>query len=91
MNFVDPDEDPEEEVLIILEMFREIDPEIDMENTKMKEERRNRLSGNGYFGFTFFFSITFVCCRNSVVAKWGFYQYTSHVCMFTSLIYLFSF
>ena len=52
---VDPEQDPEEQVLIILEIFREIDPEMDVENIKMKEETRNKLSGNGHFGFTFLF------------------------------------
>ena len=55
LNRVDPDQDAEKKVLIILEIFQEIDPEIDMENMKMKEETRNSLSGNGYFGFTFLF------------------------------------
>ena len=38
LNFVDPDQDPEEDVLIILEIFRQIDPDTDIENVKMKEE-----------------------------------------------------
>ena len=47
LNFEDPVQDLEVEVLIILGMFQELDPEIDMENMKMKEERKNRLGGNG--------------------------------------------
>ena len=60
MNFRDPVEDPEVEVLIILRTSRERDAEMNVENVKMKEERRNMLSVSVYFGFTFFFSISFV-------------------------------
>ena len=55
LNFVDPDQDPEEEVMIILEMVRKMDPDTHMESMKMKEETRDRLSGNGHFGLTFLF------------------------------------
>ena len=55
LNFLDPKQDPEEKVHTITEMSREMDPEIDMENMKLKEETRNRLSDHGYFGFTFSF------------------------------------
>ena len=64
VSFMDPDRDPEAdpEVLMISRISQEIDPEIDMENVKLKEEMKCRLNGDGYFGFTFsFFSIIFVC------------------------------
>ena len=38
---------------IILEIFRKMDPEIDMENVKMKEETRNMLRGNGFENLKF--------------------------------------
>ena len=41
--------------MIILGIFQEKYPEIDGENVKMKEKRRNMLSGKGHFGFTFTF------------------------------------
>ena len=49
VNFIDPDRDLEAdpEVLMISGTFRGIYAEIDMENVKMKEEKKNRLSGNG--------------------------------------------
>ena len=62
VNFMDPDRDPEAdpEVLMISVTSQEIDPEIDVENMKLKEAMKCRLSGDAYFGFTFsFFSITF--------------------------------
>ena len=49
------------ELLIISETFPEIDLEMDMENMKMKEEMKNRLSSNGYFGFTYSFAVTNAC------------------------------
>ena len=57
VNFIDFNRDPvaDPEALIISETSQKIDPERDMENLKMKEEEKNMLSGDGYFGFTFSF------------------------------------
>ena len=42
VNFVDPDQNPEAdpEALIISDIFRETDPEIDVEKVKMKAEKK---------------------------------------------------
>ena len=54
------------DVLMILVMFRELDPETDVENMKMKEERRNMLSDDDCFGFHFF-----IFCNICVLKEFG--------------------
>ena len=80
----DPEGDPE--IMMILEMCQEIDPKIDVKNVKMKEEKNNVFSGDGYFGFTFCF-----CWKNLVVAKMNFIQHGSYSFIFTLPIYLYIF
>ena len=62
MTLIDPDQDPEgdpEVMTMILGIAQEMDQDIDMENTKMKEDEKNSLSGNDYVGFSFLVFMTF--------------------------------
>ena len=53
LNFVDLDQDPAEEVLMILEIFREMDPEV---NGKCEDERRKKKQVKWSWLFWVYFS-----------------------------------
>ena len=55
MNFIDRDPGTDPDALMISGTSQAIDLKMDMENIKIKEERKNMLVGVGYFGFTFSF------------------------------------